>query len=162
MIKEVLWDINIESYSDDFGLSQDEINYILHIFNDTEYREEYNDLKTKVKNTFPDDKLANWQCDKGVEIDKLFEDNLKYKISDNKVFITCQYNVMLGESFDKGDVSIWATTLHHLSQILPRIEILKIKNSYSQQITYDKEPYHIYKKFLESLTNNQKVEINRL
>lgn len=162
MRNKVLWNISITSHSECMGLVKEEINYLMNIFNDSEYREEYNDIKARVKNTFPDDEVAVWQCDKGVEIDKLFEDNLKYDISDDEVTIVCDYNVYLGDSFDNDDVICWATGLHHLTQILPRIDMNNIKNSYVNKLELTDNLSNKYKPFLQEITNNQIINVTRI
>lgn len=163
-MKEVLWNISISSQSEDMGLTKEEINYLMTLFNDPEYRKDYIHIKEQVRNAHPDSKVAIWQCDKGVEIDKLFEDNLKFDISNDEVHIVCDYNVYFTQSFDEGDVSCWATGLHHLSQILPQIEMKNIIRSYENEleVIYNRVKYNKYKDFLQALQKNQIINFTKI
>lgn len=162
MKKEVLWNISITSRAERKNLTNEEIDYIMTLFNDPEYRVEYNSIKESVRNTFPDSKVAIWQCDKGVEIDKLFEDNLQYDISEDEVNIVCDYSVYLGKNFDEGDVMTWATGLHHLVQILPRIAINNIKECYANNQEFNENPYKIYQTFLQDISHNQIMNVTKI
>ena len=148
------WKVHLYSKSKKHNLSDNQIDDVLHCFNDEDIKKFKADFNKKMRDEYNQYPLAKWQNDKTEEIENKFFDNLKYNIFNNIVEISIEFEIKFTDYFDNIDVHNWAHGLNRLRKIHPMIQQKKIINK--EEIDDNEEH------FLNELCDNEHISVTKI
>jgi len=156
------WHVKMSSSAKKYGLSNEQIQSVLHSNTDPINVEFHNELDSSINKKYDSDSVS-WQTSKKAELNTLLNNNLSIDINDI-VTVTIEYDVEFPNDWDKGDISGWCEGFTKINQAYYFVHSERIAQRYTDNPDGETRDanYNEIKSFLNEMMTNQKFEAYEL